>query len=138
MIVLDASLMIARILNESHAGVGDDLYDILNANQILVPSHWPIEIANALHTNIRRGRIMREDVDDIVRFLAKFQLTIAAPAPLAEIGPLTKFAATYALTAYDAAYVQIALELGGQLATLDRDMRAIAERLGIPLLPVDF
>jgi predicted nucleic acid-binding protein len=135
LIVLDASLMIARILSEPHVGTSDDLYEMLDANQILVPSHWSTEIANALRTNIRRKRIMLEDVDGIIGFLSKLHLTSTPPIQLREIGPLTKFAEAYALTAYDAAYVQIAQEHRGQLATLDHQMRACARQLDIPLLP---
>jgi len=127
--------MIARILSEPHAGIGDDLYDLLAADQIAVPAHWSVEIANALYTNIRRGRIVEADVDGIVHFLSKIQVTIVPPVQLTEIGPLTRFATAHTLTAYDAAYVQIALHHGCRLATLDRDMRAAGRRLGISLLP---
>ena len=135
MIVLDASLMVARILREPHDGVDQDLFTLLDNSQIVVPSHWPIEIANALRTNIRRGRIAQSDVQAIVGFLANFQLTVSAPIQLDEIEALTVFALTQRLTAYDAAYVRMAVEHGARLATVDADMRATAQRLNIPLLP---
>ncbi|HEY4775633.1 MAG TPA: type II toxin-antitoxin system VapC family toxin [Xanthobacteraceae bacterium] len=135
MIVLDASLMIARVLHERHAGINDDLYDLLDASQIVVPCHWPIEFGNALRTNVRRGRITLSDVDAIIGFLSKFELTVGPPIEIAEIGALAQLAIDHGLTAYDAAYVRLALEQGARLATVDRDMRAAAQRLDIPLLP---
>ena len=135
MIVLDASLMIARILREPHAGLDPDLFSLLDTNQIVVPAHWPTEIANALRTNVRRGRIAQADVKAIVGFLSDLQLTVSAPVQIHEIEGLTSFAVTQGLTAYDAAYVRIAMENAARLATVDQAMRAAAQRLNIQLLP---
>jgi predicted nucleic acid-binding protein len=135
LIVLDASLMVARILREPHAGLDQDLFTLLDNSQIIVPSHWPTEIANALRTNIRRGRIDRWDMQAIVSLLSNFELTVSPPHQISEIGTLALFAVTQQLTAYDAAYVNIALAHRARLATLDTAMRAAAQRLDIPLLP---
>ncbi len=135
MIVVDASLMVARILSEVHPGISDDLYDMLDAHPVRVPSHWPVEIANALHMNIRRGRMSTGDVDAIISLLMKFHVTIDPPLSVDAIGALAKFADANALTAYDAMYVQTALDNGARLATLDRAMRAAAERHGVVVLP---
>jgi predicted nucleic acid-binding protein len=135
LIVLDASILIARILSEHHSGLSEDLFDLLDTSDILVPSHWPTEVANALRTNIRRGRMTEADLDAIVGLLARFRLTIASAIQISDIVPITKFSSEHTLTAYDAAYVQIALAHGGELATLDHAMRAAAKRLDIPLIP---
>lgn len=127
--------MMARLLREPHTGVDQDLFALLDVNQIIVPSHWPAEIANALSTNIRRRRIAQSDIDAIVSFLANIQVTVASPMKIDDIGALTSFAVAQGLTAYDAVYVRVALEHGARLATVDVDMRAAAQRLDIPLLP---
>jgi predicted nucleic acid-binding protein len=135
LIVLDASLMIARLLSESHGGLDADLYDLIDASQVMVPSHWPAEISNGLWTNIRRGRVAVSDIEAIAASLSTFELTVSPTIALHEVGALTQFAVEHGLTSYDAAYVRIALEQSATLATLDRAMRAAAQRLNIPLLP---
>ena len=135
MIVLDASILIARILSEHHPGLSEDLFDLLDTSEIVVPPHWPTEIANALRMNVRRGRMVDADLDSIVGFLARFRVTVTSAIQIADIVPLTAFASEQSLTAYDAAYVKIALAHGAKLATLDRAMRASAKQLDIPLLP---
>jgi predicted nucleic acid-binding protein len=135
LIVLDASILIARILSEHHPGLSEDLFELLDTSEILVPSHWPTEIANALRTNIRRGRMVDADLDAIVGLLARFRVTVASALQISDVVPITKFASEQSLTAYDAAYVQIALAHGGELASLDHAMRAAAKRLDIPLIP---
>ena len=135
MIVLDASILIARILSEHHSGLTQDLYDAIDTNEIAVPSHWTTEIANALRTNLRRGRLTQADVDSIGGYLSKFEVIIAPPLEVSDIVPLTRFATEHSLTAYDAAYVQIALMQSATLATVDQEMRVCAKKFNIPLLP---
>ena len=62
-------------------------------------------------------------------------IRVEPPIHLDEIGPLSQFSVAHNLTAYDAAYVQLALQLQATLATRDKAMRAAAARLGIALLP---
>jgi predicted nucleic acid-binding protein len=135
LIVLDASLMVARLLSEPHAGLDDDLYDLLGASQIVVPNHWPVEISNGLWANIRRGRISASDIFGISASLSTFELTVDLSISLHDIAALTQFAVEHGLTAYDAAYLRLAIDRGAALATLDRAMRVAAKRLDVPLLP---
>ena len=51
MIVVDASLFAAWLLNQPSHGPDDAVWDTLTAEAVFVPADWPDEIANAL----RRG-----------------------------------------------------------------------------------
>jgi predicted nucleic acid-binding protein len=48
---------------------------------------------------------------------------------------ITDLARSERLTAYDAAYLELALRLGLPLATLDRDLAVAARRRGVTVLP---
>ena len=133
--VVDASVMIAWLLNEPHLSLDDDIYGLLAEQTVNVPAHWPVEVCNALAVNVRRGRIRRDEIGDILEQLAHLDVVIAPPASLDGIGELTRFAITQELTVYDAAYVLLARDVGDTLATVDNDMRAVAQRFNIPLLP---
>jgi predicted nucleic acid-binding protein len=135
LIVLDASLMIARLLSEAHDGLDQDLYDLIDVSQVVVPSHWPVEISNGLWTNIRRGRVATSEIEAIAASLSTFELTVSPPIAVQGVETLTQFAIEHGLTSYDAAYVRLALEQGATLATLDRAMRVAANRLDVSLLP---
>lgn len=135
MIVLDASLMIARLLSEAHNGLDDDLYNLIDSDQIVVPSHWPVEISNALWINIRRGRTTVSAISGIQELLSRVGVSVRSPIPVSEIGGLTQFATAHNLTSYDATYVHLAHKEHAHLATLDRAMRAAAQGLDIPLIP---
>jgi predicted nucleic acid-binding protein len=133
--VVDASVMIAWLINEPHLSLDDSIFQLLAERTINVPPHWPAEIANALVVNIRRGRIQQVHLDAFDQRLGSLDLVIHGSPTFDQIKKLVQFAGEQGLTAYDAAYVRLALHCNVTLVTLDSDMRAAAQRLNIPLLP---
>ena len=135
MIVLDASVMVAWLLGEPSVARGTELDIGLRDEPALVPSHWPIEISNVLRTHLKAGRLSIADFSSIMDRIDLVTIQIDPSIDLDEIGPLAACAVANGLTAYDAAYVQLAARHQVKLATLDRAMRAAAAKLNIPLLP---
>lgn len=135
MIVLDASLVMAWLVAEQLPAADADVYETLPANLILVPSHWPLEIGNALRSRMRTGQLSFGNFRAIMDRLDLLNIQMQDPIAVDGIGPLAQFAVTHNLTTYDAAYVQLALQRAVPLATLDRAMRSAAVTLNIPLLP---
>jgi predicted nucleic acid-binding protein len=135
LIVVDASLMTAWLLNESALTQGFDMDEVLADSPVIVPSHWPIEVSNALRTNVRSGRLGPADFHAIVDQIDSMTIRVEPSIDLDDIIPLAQFAAAHDLTAYDAAYVQLALDNGFMLATLDKPMRRAAAKLGVRVVP---
>ena len=135
MIVLDASLLIAWLMTEELPSANTGIYETIPTNILLVPSHWPIEISNALQSQMRAGQLSVADFQSIMGRFDQLTVDVQPPLDLDEIMPLAHFALTHGLTTYDASYVQLALGCNVPLATLDRAMRAAAAKLNIPLLP---
>ncbi len=102
---------------------------------VLVPSHWPLEVANALRPDLRNNRLSVAGLHGLIDRLDVFDIRVQSPAEVDEIGPMAQFAVTHGLTTYDAAYVQLALQHRATLATLGHAMRRAAAALNIPLLP---
>jgi predicted nucleic acid-binding protein len=135
LIVVDASLFAAWLLNEPRPGPEDEVWDLLAANTIFVPDHWPNEIANALRRAVRTKRLSAEEVSSIAERVSTFDIGFAGPTRIDEIGILTKEALDHGLSAYDMSYVRVAREHQLPLATIDRAMRSAAQRLQIRILP---
>ena len=135
MIVLDASVAIDWLFDWRPAFARSDINLALADVQVIVPSHWPLEICNTLRPDLRNQKISIADFHAIMERLDLLDIRVEPPTDLDEIGPLSQFSVTHDLTAYDAAYVQLALQRQATLATFDRAMRAAATRLNIPLLP---
>jgi predicted nucleic acid-binding protein len=135
LIVIDASLTVAWLLEEESSNSALRLDALFEREPLVVPPHWWAEVGNAFVVNVRRGRIPRDRMEILVERLATLQVQIEPPRDVGQIIPFANFAGGHGLTFYDAAYLQIALERAIPLGTLDRDMRAAAAQLNIPLLP---
>lgn len=130
MIVLDASIAVSWLLNESPMS---EFESVLATRQIIVPSHWTIEVGHAILKALRRKTITQEQLSGIASDLDALSISIQPPIGVASILPLLAFAREHGLTMYDAAYIQLALNHTAMLATLDNAMSKTATRLGIKL-----
>jgi predicted nucleic acid-binding protein len=135
LIVVDASFIIAHVLGEDAAIEQADLITTLRQGKLIAPAHWPAEISNALITNVRRKRISLEDVGLILHELAAYDIEVRQ-AFAGEAARLVAISSEQNLTAYDAAYVILAMDLKASIATLDKAMRQAALRLNLNVLPV--
>ncbi|MBI4275381.1 MAG: type II toxin-antitoxin system VapC family toxin [Rhizobiales bacterium] len=135
MIVLDASIMVAWLLNEPAQASRPQLTSILSQETMLVPAHWSAEIGNALLVNCRRGRITMSEIQIMLEDLATFAISPQPAIETEHFGSIIRFAENHGLTFYDAIYVKLADETGSSLATLDDDMRVAAKNLGVAVLP---
>jgi predicted nucleic acid-binding protein len=97
----------------------------------IVPALWRWEVQNALVVAARRGRITP---DAIVTALTYFR---ALPIEVDPIGAALTFGAEietaqrFSLSAYDAAYLDLALRRGVLVATADGNLGRAAEHLKI-------
>lgn len=135
MIVVDASLFVAWLLDEPDFVPASDIFDRLSAETALVPAHWPVEVGNALRKAVRTRRLKADEIGPVTERMAILPVVVATPITKLAIGPLVAFALSQQLSVYDAAYVRLAVEHGRPLATLDSAMRAAARALNIALLP---
>jgi predicted nucleic acid-binding protein len=135
LIVVDASLFSAWLLNEPSPEPADAVWDVLASETIFVPSHWPNEVANALRRAVRTKRLRRDEISPIAERIGMFDVGLAEPTPVPEIGSLVTEALEHDLSAYDMTYVRLAHAHHIPLATIDQGMRRAATKLGIRLLP---
>jgi predicted nucleic acid-binding protein len=98
----------------------------------VVPELWYYEVTNALMMAERRGRasaqLVSSHISDIERLAAFLELSPTTPSALAAA------ARQSGLTVYDAAYFELALRQNLPLATLDKKMRAAAQKAGVELV----
>ena len=99
-----------------------------------MPALWRIEVANALQTGIRRGRI---DADYRAASIADLQLldiSVDAESDRHVWTTTLKLSDRFGLTLYDAVYLELAQRRSLPLASLDRQLREAAAELGLRLL----
>ncbi len=102
--------------------------------EALVPSLWPLEVANALVKAKQRGRVTETQIAGFVEDLREFAIRIDALDMDRALTEVRFLADQYQLTSYDAAYLELAMRTGVPLATLDERLRQAAHAAGVPLV----
>lgn len=102
-------------------------------SRLFVPSIWPFEVANALRNVVRRGRLPEAEVPGLCARIEDCGVEMAA-TPEGSVRHRYLAAHQHDLTAYDAAYLELALQRRCALATLDARLAQVAQRAGIPVL----
>ena len=132
-LVLDASIAMGWMVDTPAPRIALRALHLLQSGTIgVVPDLWHYEVSNALITAERRGRasaqVVSSHLSDIERLAAFLELSPTTPFALVAA------ARQSGLSAYDAAYFELALRRSLPLATLDDKMRAAAQKAGIELL----
>jgi predicted nucleic acid-binding protein len=132
--VLDASVTLPwRFEDEATPWTEFLLNRLEDGEDVLVPAHWPLEVANALLIAQRRRRVTSEQILEFLDDLAALPIRIDSARRPDQWAPVLALAQRHHLTVYDAAYLELAQRTGLPLATLDGDLRkaALAERVAL-------
>ncbi len=130
MIVLDCSYAMAMVMPDERRPLS--VQRVADA-PLVAPAIWPLEIANALRSAIKRRRVRDDQIGGLCSDLDGFGIEIAAPAS-ARVADAYTAAARHDLSAYDAAYLELALQRRHALATLDARLAGLATALGLVVL----
>lgn len=134
MFVVDASVTLAWCFADETSDLADRVLDHLEHDEALAPAIWPLEVANGLRTAERRGRLDLADLSHVRGLLISLPVQVEGVALDAALGEVTEIARRLELTAYDAAYLELAARRGLALATVDDRLRRACERAGVELV----
>lgn len=134
MFVIDASVVLAWCFDDESSAVADRVLTCLEQEAALAPAHWPLEVANALRTAERRGRLDAADLPRLRALLAALPVEVAPVELTTATGGVLEAARMYDLTAHDAAYLDLAAVRGLALATVDDRLRAACGRAGVEVV----
>ena len=93
-----------------------------------------VEVANTLLIAVRRKRISPENAHQFLVDLEFLPIRVDTSTKNLVHSVVFPLAEQYGLTAYDAAYLEMAIRAGLPLATLDKDLLKAAGASGVPLL----
>ena len=99
-----------------------------------VPALWLWEIVNVLGVAVKRRRISAGRSQEFPVRLGTFNFHVAAVASVTGLPQLQALASRHKLTAYDAAYLELALRFSLPLATRDDDLRKAARAEAVEVL----
>lgn len=133
--VLDASIAVAWCFEDEADAKSERVLDLLSAGgEAIVPSIWPLEVANALLVAERRARIAMAQVTALLQRVAGLPISVDPGDTRRAFEQILPLARQQNLTQYDAAYLELAMRRGVALATLDEKLRKAAEGVGAELV----
>jgi len=133
--VLDCSVTLAWCFGDEASPETDALLDRLRQDGAVVPGLWRWEVGNVLALAVRRGRIDHSEATDRLRLLDALPIMFDTEGPGRAWRETFLLAQMHRVTVYDAAYLELALRTGADLATLDTDLIAAAGAAGVRVAP---
>jgi len=138
-IVVDASVMVALYVEEPLSAparvallrsreAGDDLH---------APDLLLIECANAFWKRVGRGELDRDSAMTAITALSTLEDLDRHPMDGQLVPPALSLAIVHSLTAYDAAYAALAVQLGGTVLSGDGRFVERASQAGLPVVAVE-
>jgi predicted nucleic acid-binding protein len=130
-IIVDASVALAWCLPDEPNPLAEKALDRLADEDGLVPALFWFEVRNVLLTAERRSRIEAAHADEAMSWLREMPFT-ADPGD--DDVRVLALARKHGLTAYDAAYLALALAKQAPLATLDGALAHAAGKEGVAVV----
>jgi predicted nucleic acid-binding protein len=132
-VVVDASLALAWCFPDETSDYADAVLVALEGWTVLVPSIWGLEIANAVLVGERRQRLTQTEIKQFTRLLESLSLLQDTRGVTTQVSDVLPLARLHGLSAYDAAYLEVAIRHGVPLATLDGRLQSAAKVAGVTL-----
>ena len=122
-------------LEDEHGEPGlTALIQRLQVDTAIAPAIWALEVASGVRTAVRRGRIDVNELPRIRSLIERLPVTLVEVDARAATGEVLYLAVAHDLTAYDAAYLDLAMRRGLPLATADERLRAVCRAVGVELI----
>lgn len=132
--VLDNSVAMCWLLNDGRPAVVSRALKILEAlktTSAVVPSLWALEAANVVAKAEAKGWVTESRTQAFVSTLLRLNIVTDHATASHALSETLNLARRYKLSAYDAAYLELALRMGLPLATLDTDLEKAARKAGV-------
>jgi predicted nucleic acid-binding protein len=132
--VLDASMTLSWAFEGEATPFTVAVLRSLETVHAVVPALWAFEVASVLNMAERRGRMDAAAQAAFLERLRRLPIAVEQRPATWLAQQILPLARAYRLSAYDAAYLELAIREGLPLATLDDDLRRAAGAAGVPLV----
>jgi predicted nucleic acid-binding protein len=133
--ILDASIVLWWCFPDENAAAAQHVAGMFKqGNTAVAPSFWPHEVLNALLAGEKRKRISKEMIRSFLDDLAALPVSLEQFPTRVVFNRIQSLSREYGLTAYDAAYLDLALDNGLPIATLDDDLVTACKKARVRLV----
>lgn len=134
--MLDGSAALAWCFDSESTPAIEALMFRVAERGAIVPSLWRLEVANGLLVGVRRGRLTAARRDEVLATLLEMEIAIDDETDRFAWSGTVRLAEAHGLTAYDAAYLELAQRRRLPLATLDAALARAARAARIEVAPL--
>jgi predicted nucleic acid-binding protein len=133
--VLDASIVLTWCFPDEEAQKAEKISErIAVGDKPAVPAFWRHEVLNALMVGEKRKRLTSELIQAFLKDLERLPAEIDTPAAGTVFHSTQALCRKHGLTAYDAAYLELAIRHRIALATADAALERAARAEGIEIV----
>jgi len=126
-IIADTNTFIAVALNEPEK---DRIIRLTEGHDLIAPDVLPFEVGNALTAMMKKNALKKEEVATAWEAVQQIPVNLR----YTEVKSALKLAIEHNIYAYDAYFLECAINLRGPLLTLDISMKRVARKIGISIL----
>jgi predicted nucleic acid-binding protein len=131
--VLDASIVLTWCFPDEESQKAQEVAErIVGGDRVIVPAFWRHEVLNALLVGEKRKRLTPELTQSFI--LDRLPVDLDIPSSGVVFNTVQALCRKHALTAYDAAYLEITIREKNALATVDQDLRRASVSESIELI----
>lgn len=134
MFVLDCSITMAWCFADEANEHADKILGLLKKTKVLVPSVWPLEVINVLRVGERKKRINVSQSNNFISLINALPIEIDMGIDELANRKILEISREYSLSAYDAAYLELAIRKSIPFSSFDKILCTAAEKAGIDLL----
>lgn len=131
--VLDCSITMAWCFEDESNEFSDSILEHLENMSAVVPTIWPLEVANVLLLSKKHARINEVQSMSFIDALSNLPIIIDPSTTTRAMHSIYAMATQLNLTIYDASYLELAMREKIPLITLDKDLMKAAKKIQIPL-----
>ncbi len=128
-LVLDSSVCLSWFFPDERTSFTDMVLDVAANEECWVPSLWRLEFANALLVAERKRRLTRAERLQMLDEASRLSLRV--DTHVHDLRRISALADQHELSAYDSAYLELAIRLDAPMATLDKALAAAGTVAGL-------
>jgi predicted nucleic acid-binding protein len=133
--VVDASVVLTWCFPDENSGLAQHVAGMFQrGSTAIAPAFWPHEVLNALLVGEKRKRISKELVQSFLDDLATLPIGLEQFPAAVVFDRVQQLSREHGLTTYDAAYLDLAIESGIPIATLDEDLMRACKKARVRLV----
>jgi predicted nucleic acid-binding protein len=133
-LVIDASAVAAWAFGDGRSATSIDMLRRVAREGAVAPAILPLEIANLLVFGERRARLTRPERDAFLQRLEALPIEVE-PCTFGSLQRVLSLADAHGLTAYDAAYLELASRRRLPLVSKDHPLISAAAKIGVEVVP---